>query len=144
MFADYVYEKSGAKYTDKILLIDVDQLIKKTRLMERFKSNGFEIVEYRDDLNFRIEYEEKVKSKQSRIAVVSRPEQYIPYDLRCRLTAYEVSLVDLFPRLNTTTLKEQNLEAYDIISSAYEKSFDHYQSSAATEQFLRLQVLQIQ
>lgn len=139
MFADYVYEKSGAKYTDKILLIDADYLIKKTRLIESFKSNGFEIVEYRDDLSFRIEYEEKVKSKESRIAVVSRPEQYIPYDLRRRLTAYEVSLADLFPRLNTAKLKEQDPEAYDIISSAYIKSFDHYRSSAATEQFLRLQ-----
>lgn len=139
MFADYVYEKSGAKYTDKILLIDTDHLIKKTRLMECFKEYGFEIVEYRDDISFRIEYEEKVKSKESRIAVVSKPEQYIPYDLRRRFTAYEVSLTELFPRLNTAALKEQDPEAYDIISSAYVKSFDYYRSFAATEQFLRLQ-----
>ena len=31
MFADYVYEKSAAKYANKILLIDADHLTEDTR-----------------------------------------------------------------------------------------------------------------
>ena len=139
MFADYVYEKSAAKYANKILLIDADHLTEDTRFTDGFKARGFEIVVYHDDLSFRIEYEEKIKSKEGRIAVVVTPDQYVPYDLRRRLTAYKVSLADLFPRLNTAVLRERGPETYDLVSSAYERTYDQYRSSAATEQFLRVQ-----
>lgn len=139
MFADYVYEKSSAKYANKILLIDADHLIDDTRFTDGFKVHGFEIVIYQDDLSFRIEYEEKIKSKESRIAVVATPNQYIPYDLRRRLTVYKVSLTDLFPRLNTAVLREKGPETYDLVSTAYERTYDQYQSPAETEQFLRVQ-----
>lgn len=139
MFADYVYEKSAAKYANKILLIDVDHLTEDTRFTDGFKARGFEIVMYHDDLSFRIEYEEKIKSTEGRIAVVVTPDQYVPYDLRRRLTAYKVSLADLFPRLNTSVLREKGPETYDLLSSAYERTYDQYRSSAATEQFLRVQ-----
>ena len=139
MFADYVYEKSAAKYADRILLIDADHLTEDTRFTDGFKARGFEIVIYHDDLSFRIEYEDKIKSKDGRIAVVVTPDQYFPYDLRRRLTAYKVSLANLFPRLNTSVLLESGPETYDLVSSVYERTYDQYQSSAATEQFLRVQ-----
>lgn len=140
MFADYVYEKSAAKYADKILLIDADLLAEDTRFTDGFKARGFEIVVYHDDLSFRIEYEEKIKSKEGRIAVVVTPDQYVPYDLRRRLTAYKVSLADLFPRLNSAVLRERGSEIYDLVSSAYEKTYDQYKSSSATELFMKEQV----
>ncbi len=139
MFADYVYEKSPAKYADKIMLVDADHLTEDTRFTDGFKARGFEIAVYKDDLSFRIEYEEKIKAKECRIAVVVTPDQYVPYDLRRRLTVYVVSLADLFPRLNTAVLRERGSETYDLVSSAYEKTYDQYRSSAATEQFLRVQ-----
>lgn len=139
MFADYVYEKSAAKYADRILLIDADHLTEDTRFTDGFKARGFEIVIYHDDLSFRIEYEDKIKSKDGRIAVVVTPDQYFPYDLRRRLTAYKVSLANLFPRLNTAALRESGPETYDLVSSVYERTYDQYQSSAAMEQFLRVQ-----
>ncbi len=140
MFADYVYERSVAKYADKILIIDADHLAEDTRFMDGFKARGFEIVVYQDDLSFRIDYEEKIKSEEGRIAVVVTPDQYVPYDLRRRLAAYEVSLANLFPRLNVAVLRERGPETYDLVSSAYERTYDQYRSSAATEQFLRVQV----
>lgn len=139
MFADYVYEKSVAKYANKILLIDADHLAEDTRFVDGFKARGFEIVVYQDDLSFRIDYEDKIKSKEGRIAVVVTPDQYVPYDLRRRLTAYKVSLADLFPRLNTAVLRERDSATYDLVCSAYEHTYDQYQSAAATEQFLRVQ-----
>ena len=139
MFADYVYEKSAAKYANKILLIDADHLAEDTRFTDGFKACGFEIVVYHDDLSFRIEYEEKIKSKEGRIAVVVTPDQYVPYDLRRILTAYKVALADLFPRLNTAVLREKGPETYDLVSTAYDRTYDQYRSSAATEQFLRVQ-----
>ena len=139
MFADYVFENSAAKYADKILLIDADHLTENTGFTDGFKSRGFEVVIYHDDLSFRIEYEDKIKSREGRIAVVVNPDQYVPYDLRCRMTAYVVSLSDLFPRLNTAVLREKDPEIYDLVSSAYGYTYDQYLSPAATEQFIRTQ-----
>lgn len=139
MFADYVYEKSAAKYTDRILLIDADHLAESTGFMDGFKARGFEIVVYHDDLSFRIEYEEKIKSKKGRFAVVVTPDQYVPYDLRRILTVYKVSLSDLFPRLNAVVLRESSSETLDLVSSAYGRTYDQYRSAESTEQFLRLQ-----
>ena len=139
MFADYVYEQSAANYTNKILLVDADNLYEHTRFTDSFKAHGFEIVVYNDDLSFRIEYEEKIKCTENRIVVVARPEQYVPYDLRLKLTTFVVSLADLFPRLNTEVLRETDKENYDLISSAYKQTYDHYRSVSETERFLQTQ-----
>ena len=140
MFADYVFKKSAAEYADKILLIDVDHLNEDARFTDGFKARGFEIAMYHDDLSFRIEYEDKIKSAGGRIAVVVTPEQYVPYDLCRRLTAYKVSLADLFPRLNTAVLREKGSEILDLVSSAYEQTYDQFQSPAETEQFFQVHV----
>ena len=139
MFADYVYEKSDAKYADRILLIDADRLAGETRFPDGFQAHGFEIVLYQDDLSFRIDYEEKLKAREGRIAVVVTPDQYVPYDLRRRMTTCVVSLADLFPRLNTAVLRGKSPETYDLVSTAYERTYDQYRSPEATEQFLRTQ-----
>lgn len=139
MFAHYVYDKSSAKYVDRILLIDDDNLIQVTQFTDSFKEHGFKIVIYHDDLNFRIEYEEKIKSKDGRFAVVVTPEQYFPYDLRREFTIFKISLANLFPRLNTEVLREKDSETYDLVSAAYIRSYDEYQSAMETEIFLKEQ-----
>lgn len=140
MFADYVYKESGAQYTDRILLVDTDHLIEDTNIIDEFKARGFEIIAYQDDLRFRIEFEEKIKSTEGRFAVVVSPEQYVPYDIRQRLTAYEVSIANLFPRLNTQVLQERGIETFDLVTSAYMRTYDSYRTYASTEQFFRMQV----
>ena len=140
MFADFVYEKSPAKYSNRILLLDADNLTENTRCLDGFKERGYEIILYQDDLSFRIEYEEKIKSGEGLIAVVAKPEQYIPYDLLSRLPIYKLSIADLFPRLDPETVRERGPEAYDLVSSAYERTYDQYRSSEATEVFLQTKV----
>ena len=136
MFADYVFETLADKYADKILLVDIDHLNENTHFSDGFKARGFEIVMYQDDLTFRIEYEEKIKSKEGRIAVIVSPEQYVPYDIMRRLTSYAVSLADLFPRLNTSVLREGGTDILDLVSSAYKRTYDQYSSASATELFI--------
>lgn len=99
MFGDYVFEKSSAQYTDKILLLDDENLNSLANYISAFSAHGFEIVRYTDDLAFRIEYEEKLKTPGEKMAVIAHTEQYIPYDVRRRLSAYMVSLERLFPKL---------------------------------------------
>ena len=54
MFGDYVFGKSSAQYTDKILLLDDENLNDKTNYISAFSAHDFEIVRYTDDLAFRI------------------------------------------------------------------------------------------
>ena len=99
MFADYLYEQSPAKYTNKILLINSEHLTKKIRFTDGFESHGYEIVIYKDDLNFRINHEEKIKSRSNKIVVVVSPEQYIPYDIIKKMTSFDISFFSLFSEI---------------------------------------------
>ncbi len=140
MFADYVYEKSAAAYTNRILLIDAEGLLDSTNCAESFSAHGFEIIRYKDDLSFRIEYEGKFKSQDGKIAVIAHPDQYIPYDLRRRMRTYVISLASLFPKLDATVLREQDTTTYDLLSSAYARSFDRLNTPDDTRRFLEQRV----
>lgn len=140
MFADYVYEKSGAAYSNRILLIDADGLLASTKYTESFSAHGFDIIIYKDDLSFRIESMEQVLSPDKKTAVVARPDQYIPYDLRRRIRIFNVSLAALFPRLDSTVLREQSSLTYDLLSSAYPHNYEQLTTAADTLRFLQQNV----
>ena len=58
MFADYVFEKSSAAYSQKMLLIDTDNLQSTTNYCEYFETQGFQIIRYEDDLQLRAQHED--------------------------------------------------------------------------------------
>ncbi len=140
MFGDYVFEKSSAQYTDKILLLDDENLNSRANYISTFSAHGFEIVRYTDDLTFRIEYEEKLKSPGEKLAVMARTEQYIPYDMCRRLSAYMVSLEKLFPKLHAATLKDMDKTGLDLLCAVYPANFDDLRQKHDTEIFLRMKV----
>ena len=142
MFGDYVFRMSSAEYANRILLVDVDHLEESTNYSAGFLAHGFEVVRYTDDLHFRIDYEDKLKAGTSKIAVIAGAEQYIPYDLRRRLTVYAVSLSKLFPHLNSDVLRGKGKQDLDLICYACEGDYNKYRSKADTEQFLRMKVYQ--
>lgn len=140
MFGDYVFEKSSAHYTDKILLFDDSDLDSRTKYSSAFSAYGFFVVRYTDDLNFRIEHEEKLKESEVKLAVIARTEQYIPYDILRKLTVYTVSLDNLFPKLHTATLETMDNSALDLLCTAYPTNFDDLHQKRDTEMFLRTKV----
>lgn len=140
MFGDYVFEKSSAQYIDKILLLDDENLNNKTNYISAFSAHGFEIVRYTDDLTFRIEYEEKLESSGKKLAIIANTKQYIPYDVRRRLSAYIISLEKLFPKLHTATLKDMDKAGLDLLCAAYPANFDDLRQKHDTEIFLRRKV----
>lgn len=140
MFCDYIYKKSSAQYENKILLIDEDHLEKRTNYCSNFVKHGFEVVRFNDDLTFRIDYEQKLSEPDRKIVVVAESEQYIPYDIRCRLRSYVVSFANLFPRLNADVLRGQRTLNYSLLCSAYQTLYESMRSSSDTELFLRTKV----
>ena len=140
MFKDYVYEKSSAPYSNKVLLIDNEGLYRRVNYLSEFIAHGFEVVVYEDDLKFRIEYQDRLQEKDNKMVVVVNVDSYIPYDVHRRLRAYEVSLQKLFPKLNAGVLKESTETELDLLSYFYPSNFDDLSSAQQTESYLQKKV----
>ena len=124
MFADFVYEKSAAAYEKRILLIDADDLESKTGYSEAFRQHGFEIIRYENDLRFRIDHDDAMYGDTDRLAIIAGSNTYIPYDVRRRFRAFEVSVSNLFSRLDASVIKEDKTINYDMLSIAYKKNYE--------------------
>lgn len=140
MFGDYVFEKSSAQYADSILLIDDEDLNGRVNYISAFSAHGFKIVRYTDDLAFRIEYEEKLKTKSEKLAIIAKSNQYIPYDVRCRLTTYKIALESLFPKLHPERLKGKGKADFDLLCAVYRTNFDDFRNKRDTEIYLQTKV----
>ena len=122
MFASYVFEKSSAEYTDKLFLIDTDNLNGAVCYSDYFAAHGFQIIRYEDDLQFRVEHDEAIYGT-GKYAVIAATGSYIPYDIRKAFRLFDVSLATLFPKLNVTAIKEAKRMNYDLLCIAYKKNF---------------------
>ena len=91
MFASFVFEKASAEYTEKILLIDSDNLNGELCYSDYFAAQGFSVLRYENDLLFRIEHDEAIYG-EGRYAVIAPPNIYIPYDVRRRFRVFDVSI----------------------------------------------------
>jgi len=140
VFSDYVYNETSAQYTDKLLLVDEDNLKEKTNFYAEFLSHGFEVINYTDDLCFRIEHEEKLKNSDNKLLVIAGYNQYIPYDIRKKLRVYSLSLSNLFPRLNANVLREKSPLDIDLLCLVYKSTFDNLHKRNQTEQFFHTTV----
>lgn len=98
MFGQYIYEKTYASHTSRMLFIDEDGLEKKTHYTDEFEHRGFQIIRYKDDLSFRIEWEDRVQGGQDKYLILAAPKVYIPYDVlkACGSYIFRISLMNLF------------------------------------------------
>ncbi len=140
MFDNYVFEKSSAQYSNKILLLDDEQLDEVTGYSSGFVSNGFEVVKFKDDLSFRLECEDKVKDIEKKIVVIANSRSYIPYDIWRRLREYIISFNNLFPKLNPDVFKNKTKVDLDLICLAYKNVFDDLRRKSDTDLFMRIEV----
>lgn len=135
MFGEYVYGNSPAAYANLIWINDADRLNRIAAYSSAFAEHGFEVVEYQDDLSFRIGYEQKVKSGNEKLAVMSYGKAYIPYDILTRFTAYTVSLRALFPKLNFNVLHHKSKMDLELLTMVIAKNFDNLTTTEQTEKF---------
>ncbi len=134
MFGDYVLKKTSAIYDERILFIDDDDLDEKTHYSEDFSAYGFEVVRYQDDLSFRLAYDGKLD--EGKLIVIAHSDDYIPYDIQCRLRTYRLSLSALFPELNVEVLRERSQLNFDLLCLAYNRNFEQLNRRKQTEEFL--------
>ena len=135
MFGEYVYDHSPALYSDFILINDSEGLNSRTDYINAFAVHGFEIVEYKDDLSFRIEYEKNLKCGKGKIAVLNEKKAYIPYDILQRLSIYAVSLHTLFPKLNSDVLQHKSIMDLDLLTMVISNNYENLLRREETEQY---------
>lgn len=139
MFASYVFEKSSAEYTDKLFLIDTDNLNGAVCYSDYFAAHGFQIILYENDLQFRVEFDEAIYGT-GKYAVIAAAGSYIPYDVRQEFRVFDVALTTLFPKLNIAAIKEAKRMNYDLLCMAYKKNFKELRQKALTQQFIENKV----
>lgn len=137
MFANMLYEKTSAKYENRLLLWDDDNFIQKAGCTAMFAEDGFQVIRYQDDLDFRVKNEVAFKNGSDKFVIIANSDQYVPYDIRSRCREYEIRLAKLFPKLNESALKEETSLDLDLLSLAYRKNFSDRRSYTATQAFLK-------
>lgn len=138
MFDAYVFEESGAVNCTSILLVDYG-VEERIPYGGAFEQSGFSVVRWVNDLAFRVEWEASLK-RGEKIAVIAKPDDYIPYDLMQRMDRFDVSLQALFPRLDATTLAQDPSIDFDLLSTAYARDFVRQSDADATRIYLDNQV----
>ena len=98
MFGDYVFEKTAAQYTKRILLVDEDHLEEKAHYSAVFQAHGFRTVVYTDDLSFRVNNTSLLNGEE-KLVILVQPGVYVPYDIRKKCREEEISFETLFPKL---------------------------------------------
>lgn len=138
MFGQYIYEKTYASNTSRMLFIDEDGLEEQTHYTDEFERRGFQILHYKDDLSFRIEWEDKFKSGQDKYLILAEPKVYIPYDFlkACGSYKFRISLMNLFPHLQTQCIREKADLNFDLLCMAYKSLYDDCCTHDKTEEFI--------
>lgn len=100
------------------------------------RERGFEVYRYENVEAFRVLYEENLKSSTEKIVVIAPGGIYVPYDIQRTFRKVSLSFADIFPKLNSDTVKKyaRNL---DLISFAYDSCYADCSSAPQTEVFLR-------
>lgn len=139
MFGDYVFEKTAAQYTKKMMLVDADHLEEKAHYSAVFQAHGFRTVVYTDDLNFRVNNTSLLNGEE-KLAILVQPGVYVPYDIRKKCREEEISFESLFPKLNSAVLRESKNLDLELLTLAYQTDFEEYHERKQTEMFLRLKM----
>lgn len=140
-FGQFVFDQSPAKYSEKVLVLDDEHLKRKENIDAEFREKGFEIIEYQDDLSFRIEHEVDLKTEGKKMAVFSETDKYVPYDLLKRMSSYAVSMQKIFAEIDTSAIEGLDRTGLDLVVQAYSNSFVKKFDKKKTEEFVKAKAM---
>lgn len=135
MFGSYVFEKTAAAYTNRLLLIDTDRLESTTHYCAYFEKRGFEVIRYEDDLHFRAEHSNVLTGNDNKVLLLVQPNSYVPFDVVKRFKCENITINNLFPRLNASIIRADSSMNFDLLSMAYSRNYDDLRSPEQTMMF---------
>lgn len=132
--AELVYRDSSAAFSTSVLLVDYG-IETRCDYTKEFERNGFTVIRWADDLRFRIEWEDTLK-RGEKLAVIVPDGEYVPYDLAQLMQRFDVSFGSLFPKLDSRTLREDDLLDLDFLAAACERDLVHTSDGKATRRYV--------
>lgn len=140
MFASYVFDQVSANENNRLILVDHDSLFEMANVQPYFESRGFNVIIYRDDLHFRTEQEIVLTDQEERFLLLVKPSDYVPYDVWQLFSRFDLSYYHLFPKLNTSTLKDSADVNVDLLYLAYLDNYSVLRSERETQAFIKQEV----
>ena len=137
MFAQYMLQILGANYESRIIVFDFDNIESMYSYTDLLKDAGFNIIYYKDSVEFRYIYESSIKPSKEKFAViVDNKEQYVPYDILKSFYNANISWNELFPNLDKDIInKDRNIEL-PLLHNVYNKSLYSYENTANTNSYI--------
>lgn len=120
MFDLYLFNAVTADYCNKIILYDNDHLLQLGDHLDIFKRAGFQIVYYKNDLEFRKSYGKSIHDSKKKMLIIVDNNEYIPYDILRISKKYPIKLSNFFDGLTMDWLNKYSDANLDLIALALE------------------------
>ncbi len=126
MFTSLIKDKLGIEYEKRIIAFDPDDVISKSSIISGAENWTFSVINYVDIERFRYAYEKNIKNNQEPYLVVITDNIYLPYDIRKAFYYVDLSYEEIFPQLNTYSLKIARNLNLDLVAIAYDDVYTNY------------------
>lgn len=128
-------ELLAIQYEKRLLIFDAGGFCLAVDYVKLLVSQNFKVIHYEDIEEFRLKYEQEIKNSDDKWAVIVCSGIYVPYDIRTRFFAVEISLKSIFPKLHEDTVRRYRKDL-DLISFAYGELYLSCSAKEETEKFI--------
>ncbi|MGK5094693.1 BREX-3 system phosphatase PglZ [Deltaproteobacteria bacterium TL4] len=127
------------------LVADPDSLLTEEKLSQELRQRGFELIEFKDPVEFRYAYEANYRSvwdsdEPTNLVVILHLQEAeltsLPYDLLQSGRQISITLCDLFPNLSYPVLQKLDRSLLDVLFEAQRKTSPDRMGDKGTKDFL--------
>lgn len=135
MFRNHVLKFIDFDNHNKLIIKDNKNLNSYTHYVDVLLAHGFDVYFYKDDLNFRVNYENKYNDVNRKNAIVVNDDAYIPFDVIRKSRFINLSIKELFSGLDSNAIDDSEVD-YDLLTVAYRNVFIGKRNYAETKAFI--------
>lgn len=140
MFDLYLFNAVNADFYNKIILYDKDHLLQLSDYLESFKQAGFQIIYYKNDLEFRKLCGKSIHDSKEKLLIIVDNNEYIPYDILRISKKYPIKLSNFFDGLTMDWLNKYSDANLDLIALALENILSKPDSKEEIKNFFEKEV----
>lgn len=115
MLSEIILKKIPLNLYEGIIIYDLDDLTSIDCVIDKILQNGYEIFEFKDVEEYRIYYEESLRNKNKKIAILVKQDAYLPWDIKKDYYVVDIKLKDIFKNLDYNVIKSIDNNLYDLI-----------------------------
>ncbi|WP_462269878.1 BREX-3 system phosphatase PglZ [Desulfobacter sp.] len=126
------------------IVTDPDMLFSEEKLVSQLKDKGFDLIEFKDSVEFRFFYESNYRKKEESgndLIVVLKGSRakldLLPYDLLATGKTFHFSLSDIFSDLNYSVLQQIDRQHLDVLFNARKLNQERMGENATKDFILR-------